>query len=60
MSNRIPFGKKGLKYFVWYEDEVRPLFIILQKKSACRRDFDKTKYMFYFFYNEWIARKLNC
>ena len=46
--NKLPFGKKGLKYFIGYEDDhekAMPLCIILSKMSAYRRDFDKTKYM---------------
>ena len=33
MSNKIPFGKKGFKYFVGYEDakKIRPLCVFSQK-----------------------------
>ena len=47
VSNKISFGKKGLKYFIGYNDskKVRPLCKILRKLSAYRRNFDETKYM---------------
>ena len=42
----ISFGKKGFKYFIGYKDaeKIRTLSIFLPKMSACRRDFDETKY----------------
>ena len=48
VSNKVPFGKKDLKYFIGniYDDEkVMSLFIMLPKMSAYRKDFDGTKYM---------------
>ena len=48
VSNRISFGKKGFEYFIGYENDfekVMPLFVMLPKMSAYRKDFDETKYM---------------
>ena len=47
VPNRVPFDKKGFKYFVVYEDgrKVKPLCVMLPKISANSRDFDETKYM---------------
>ena len=40
VSNKVPFGKKGFKYFIGYKDDrkVRPLCIILSKITAYRRN----------------------
>ena len=45
MSNKVPFGKKGFKYFNGYKDteKITPLFIFLPKMIAYRKDFDETK-----------------
>ena len=47
VSNKVPFGKKGFKYFIGYKDakKIRPLCIFLPKMSSYRKDFDETKYM---------------
>ena len=47
VSNKVPFGKKGFKYFVGYKDngKVKPFCIMLPKMSAYRRDFDEPKYV---------------
>ena len=47
VSNKVPFGKKGFKYFIGCKDgkKVRPLCILLPKMTAYGRDFDETKYM---------------
>ena len=33
VSNKVPFGKKGFKYFIGYTNDrkVRPLCIVIQK-----------------------------
>ena len=44
--NKVPVGSK---YFIRYEsdyEEILPLCKMLPKMSACRRDFDGTKYMY--------------
>ena len=45
VSNKVSFGKKGLKYFIGYKDAKKtiPLCTFLPKMSAYRRDsfFDK-------------------
>ena len=46
VSNKVPFGKKGFKYFIGCEnnyEKVVPLCIMLSKMSAYRRDFDEAK-----------------
>ena len=47
VSNKVPFGKRGCKYFVAYEDgkNVRLLYIIFPKMTAYRRDFGETRQM---------------
>ena len=48
--NKVPFGKKGFKYFIGYEDDSEknmPYCIMLPKRSAYRRNFDETKYIFF-------------
>ena len=44
-SNKVPFGKTGLKYFIGYKDDrkVRPLCIILPKITAYRRNIFEAK-----------------
>ena len=60
MSNKVSFGKKGLKYFIGYKDtkKIRPLCIFLPKMSACRRDFDKTKYMSLLIKDNKLSKKI--
>ena len=47
VSNKVPFGKKGFKYLISYQDakKIRPLCIFLPEMSAQRKDFDERKYM---------------
>ena len=50
-SNKASFGKKkSFKYFIGYKDAkaIIPLGIFLPKKSAYRKDFDETKFSFFF------------
>ena len=46
MCNNVTFGKKGLKYFIEYKEgkKLRPLCVMLPKKSTYKRNFDETKY----------------
>ena len=48
MSNKVPFGKKGFKYFICYKDakKNKPLCVFLPKMIAYRKDFDETMYLF--------------
>ena len=50
VSNKVSFGKIGLKYFIGYKDskKIRPLCKFLPEMGACRRDFDETKYISFF------------
>ena len=47
VSNRVPFGKKGFKYFIGCEDgkTVRTLCITLPKMNAYMKDFNESKCM---------------
>ena len=53
VSSKFPFSKKGFKCFLGYEEtrKIRLLCIILPKMSTYGRDFDETKYMFFFIKN---------
>ena len=60
MSNKVPFGEKSVKYFLGYEvKKVRPLFIILPRMNAYKRDFDETKFMFFLIKNDELLEKYN-
>ena len=61
VSNKVSFGKKCFKYFVGYKDgkKVRPLYILLPKMSAYRRDFDETKYMSFLTKDDELFEKCN-
>ena len=62
VSNMVPFGKKGFKYFSGYEsgdEKAMPLCIMLPKTSACRRDFDETKYMSFLIKDSELLEKYN-
>ena len=50
VSNKVLFGKKGLKYSIGYKDgkKCRSLFVMLPKISVYRRNFEETKYMSFF------------
>ena len=43
-SNKVSFGKKYFNFFICYKDakKIKPLYILLPKMNAYRRDFDKT------------------
>ena len=47
VSNKISLGKKCFRYYICYKDckKVRPLWILLPKMGAYRRDFDETKWV---------------
>ena len=47
VSNKVPFGKKGFKYFIGYKNvkQIKPLCVFLPKMTAYRKDFDETKYV---------------
>ena len=50
VSNKVSFDKKAFKYLIGEKDgkKIKPLRIFLSKMSACRKDFDETKYMSFF------------
>ena len=47
VSNNVPFGKKGFKYFIGYKNakKIKHLCVFVLKVTAYRRDFDETKYV---------------
>ena len=51
VSNKISFGEKNYKYFISYlynDDKVQPLHIMLPKTSACVKSYDEqTKWMYF-------------
>ena len=49
VSNKLPFGKQDSNYFTGYKDaEIIKRSCILHRKMVIyRRDFDKTKYMYF-------------
>ena len=61
VSNKVPFRKKCFIYFIGYKDgkNVRPLYVILSKMSAYRKDFDETKYMSFLLKHEELLEKYN-
>ena len=61
MSNRVPFDKKVLKYFIGYEDgkKFRPSCIMFSKMSAYRRDFGDAKYMYFLIKNYELLDQYN-
>ena len=61
VSNRVPFGRKGFKYFIGYKNgkKVTHLCIMLQKMNAYRKDFDETKYMSFLIKNNELLEKYN-
>ena len=49
LSNKLPFGKQDFKYFIGYKDaeKIRPLCIFHPKMNIYKRDFDKTRCMYF-------------
>ena len=47
VPNKVPFGKKGFKYFTGYKDAKinKTLCIFLPKMAWYRKNFDETKYI---------------
>ena len=45
VSNKFPFAKKGIKYFLCYKNvkRIKNWCIFLPNMTACRKDFDETK-----------------
>ena len=59
VSSKISRGKNDFKYFIGYKDTktIRSLCMFLQKKSAYRRDFDKTECMSFLAKDEKLLEK---
>ena len=49
LSNKIPYGKQDFKYFITYKDatKIKPLCIFWPRISIYKKDFDKTKCMYF-------------
>ena len=61
MSNKVPFGKKGFKYFIGYKHakKIKPLCVYLPKMTAYREDFDETKYISFLIKDNELLEKYN-
>ena len=61
VSNKVPIGKKGFKYFLGYEDanKIRPLCVFLPEMSAYRKDFDEIKYIPFLIKDNELLEKYN-
>ena len=60
VSNKLSFGKKNLNFSLASKMlENRPLYVFLSKMSACRRDFDETKYMSFLIKDDELLEKYN-
>ena len=61
VSNKVPFGKKGFKYFTGYIDikKDKPLCVFLSKVTAYRKDFDQTKYVSFLIKDDKLLEKYN-
>ena len=59
VSNKLPFGKQDFKYFIGYKDAEKniALCIFCPKMIIYRRDFDKTKYMYFLIKDEKLFDK---
>ena len=61
VSNKVSFGKKVFKYLIGYKDSknIRPLYILLPKMTANRKDFDETKYISFLIKDDELLEKYN-
>ena len=63
VSNKITFGEKNYKYFIGYlynDDKVKPLDIMLPKTSAYVKSYDgQTKWMYFLIEDHELLEKHN-
>ena len=63
VSNKITFGEKNYKYFIGYlynDDKVKPLDIMLPKTSAYVKSYDgQTKWMYFLIEDHELLEKYN-
>ena len=62
VSNKVPFSKKSIKYFIGYENECEKVMLLcikLPKMTAYRRDFHETKYMSFLTKDNELLEKYN-
>ena len=61
VSNEVPFGKKGFKYFLGYKDakNIKPLCVFQPKMTAYRKVFDETKYRSFLIKDNELLGKYN-
>ena len=55
VCSKAPFVKNGCKYFIGYKNHSEKLFSLwtmFPKMSACRTDFEETKYVFFFSFDK--------
>ena len=60
-SSKVPFGEKGFKDFICCKEakKIRTLCIFLPKMNACKKDFDKTKYVSFLIKDDKLLEKCN-
>ena len=63
VSNKISFREKNYKYFIGYlynDDKVKPLHIMLPKRSAYAKSYDgQTKWMYFLIEDDDLLEKYN-
>ena len=61
VSNNVPFGKRGFKYFIGYKNakKIKHLCVFVLKVTAYRRDFDETKYVCFLIKDDKLLGKCN-
>ena len=53
-------GKKGFKYFIWYEDNENVVFICIRlpRMSGYRKNFEETEYMYFLIKDEELLKNI--
>ena len=61
ISNKVSFGKKGFKYFIGYKynENVKPLSLMLPKMGGYTKFFNETKYMSFLIKDDQLLEKYN-
>ena len=60
VSNKVSFGKTGLKHFIGYKnaEKIKPSCIFLLKMSTYRKYFDETEYKSFLIKNDELLEKI--
>ena len=58
VPNKVTFGKKGFKYFIWHEDNENVVFICIRlpRMSGYRKNFEETEYMYFLIKDEELLK----